>query len=465
MRLHRLEAAAFGPFADRVSVDFDALSDAGLFLLTGATGAGKTSVLDAVCFALYGEVPGDRQTAKRLRSDQAAEGVRPQVSLEVTLSGRRFRIVRSPAWERPKKRGSGLTTEQPSVRLSERRDGAWHQLANRLDETGHLMTHLVGMNLSQFCQVAMLPQGRFQAFLRARSEERHRLLQQLFRTSRFEDVERWLRDHRRELRRQSGRHHEVVADLVSRVSETAGATLPEGWDPHDLTVVADGEIEHWSALQRERAVVRAAETSDAVRRAADVEARARAALDQGRRLVELQRAHAEALAAHERLVADQPTQESRSAALGAARRAGAVVPLHDLASRAAPPFVCGQGATAATDRRGGRAARLRRRLPRPRPARRERASGRAGRRPQPCAAATRGGPRRRPAGGARRHGADGAARGARRPTSPTCSATSPVSSSRSPRSTQPPGGPARRCRRRRPGSRRCAAGSTPARWP
>jgi len=334
MRLHSLEAAAFGPFADQVSVDFDALSDAGLFLLTGATGAGKTSVLDAVCFALYGEVPGDRQTAKRLRSDQAAEGVRPQVSLEVTLSGRRFRIVRAPAWERPKKRGSGLTTEQPSVRLSERRDGSWHQLANRLDETGHLMTHLVGMNLSQFCQVAMLPQGRFQAFLRARSEERHRLLQQLFRTSRFEDVERWLRDHRRELRRQSGRHHEVVADLVSRVSETAGATLPEGWDPHDLTVVADGEIEHWSALQRERAVARAAETSDAVRRAADVESRARAALDQGRRLVELQRAHAEALAAHERLVADQPTQEFRIAALGAARRASAVVPLHGLASRA-----------------------------------------------------------------------------------------------------------------------------------
>ena len=133
---------------------------------------------------------------------------------------------------------------------------------------------------------------------------------------------------------ESGRHHEVVADLVSRVSETAGATLPEGWDPHDLTLVADGEIGHWSALQRERAVARAAETADAVRRAADVESRARAALDQGRRLVELQRAHADALAAHERLVADQPTQESRIAALGAARRAGAVVPLHDLASRA-----------------------------------------------------------------------------------------------------------------------------------
>ena len=113
MRLHRLEVTAFGPFADTVTVDFDALSAAGLFLLSGATGAGKSSVLDAVCFALYGAVPGDRNDAKRLRSDHAADRA-PRVALEATLSGRRFRIVRSPAWARPKKRGSGTTPEQAS---------------------------------------------------------------------------------------------------------------------------------------------------------------------------------------------------------------------------------------------------------------------------------------------------------------------------------------------------------------
>ncbi len=334
MRLHHLEVTAFGPFADEVTVDFDALSDAGLFLLAGATGAGKTSVLDAVCFALYGEVPGDRQTAKRLRSDQAAEGVRPSVGLELTLSGRRFRIVRSPAWERPKKRGSGSTTEQASVRLSERRDGAWHQLANRLDETGHLVTHLVGMNLAQFCQVAMLPQGRFQAFLRARSDERHKLLQQLFRTTRFEDIERWLRDHRRSLRQQSARHHEVVADLVSRVSETADVPLPDAWDPHDLTGPADtGEIDHWSALQRERAAAHAAETADLVRLAFDRESRSRATLDQARRLVELQATHADALDARDRLRAQGHDQAARVHRLSAARRAAAVQPLHEIAVR------------------------------------------------------------------------------------------------------------------------------------
>src|SRR3990170_4936506 len=115
MRLHALSITAFGPFADTVEVDFDALSDAGLFLLSGPTGAGKSSILDAVCFALYGDVPGDRSAAKRLRSDHAGDDVVPRVVLEATLSGRRFRIDRSPAWTRPKKRGTGTTTEQARV--------------------------------------------------------------------------------------------------------------------------------------------------------------------------------------------------------------------------------------------------------------------------------------------------------------------------------------------------------------
>ena len=242
MRLHQLEIVGFGPFADPVTIDFDALSDAGLFLLSGPTGAGKSSVLDAVCFALYGDVPGDRAAAKRLRSDHAAADVVPRVVLEATLSGRRFRIDRSPAWGRPKKRGDGTTTEQARVVISERarrpatarclapaqhpprRDRAPRHPARRDDAP-------------QFCQVAMLPQGRFQAFLRARSEERHALLQQVFQTGRFDRTERWLRDRRVELRRRSEAHHGAVADLVSRVSEVGGDDAPDDW-PADPTLPA-----------------------------------------------------------------------------------------------------------------------------------------------------------------------------------------------------------------------------------
>ena len=192
MRLHHLRAEAFGPFTDAVEVDFDMLSEGGVFLLSGPTGAGKTSVLDAVCFALYGDVPGDRALAKRLRSDYAAPGAAPRVSLEFTVRDRRLRIVRSPAWERPKRRGVGTTKQPATVSISEHTDGAWSVLSTRADETRHLVTELVALNLAQFCQVAMLPQNRFQAFLRAKADERHRLLQQLFRTGRFAQVESWL---------------------------------------------------------------------------------------------------------------------------------------------------------------------------------------------------------------------------------------------------------------------------------
>lgn len=336
MRLHHLEITAFGPFAETASVDFDALSDAGLFLLSGATGAGKTSVLDAVCFALYGEVPGDRQSAKRLRSDQAVPGVTPLVTLELSLGGRRFRVVRSPAWQRPKKRGTGTTTEQASVRFSERIDDSWTMLSTRLDETGHLVTHLVGMNLTQFCQVAMLPQGRFQAFLRARSDERHQLLQQLFRTTRFEQVERWLRDRRRTLRQASAHHHEVVADLVSRISETAAVPLPQAWDPHDLTLPAtEGDLERWSATHRSRAASRAGEASSRAGQVTLAEHATRHTLEQARKLAELQATHRAAVSERDILVSTADEHCAQVEAIADARRADAVLPLHRVAQEAA----------------------------------------------------------------------------------------------------------------------------------
>ncbi|GAB6987184.1 AAA family ATPase [Nocardioides pyridinolyticus] len=331
MRLHHLEVTAFGPFADTVAVDFDHLSDAGLFLLSGPTGAGKTSVLDAVCFALYGDVPGDRGSAKRLRSDHAAPDARPRVVLEATLSGRRFRISRSPAWERPKKRGTGMTTEQASVVIAERVDGEWTTHSTRLDETGHLVTRLVGMNVAQFTQVAMLPQGRFQAFLRARSEERHHLLQQLFRTGRFEDVERWLRDRRLALRKQSESAEAAVADLVSRVSETTGTEAP-----------ADG-VAAWARGLLATAEQRCAETVAAAAAAHGAEARARESLESARvltkRRARLDAAHAE----HDRLTAAAPEVDLARERLAAARRAAGVVSLHRVA-------VAARAAVTATDR-------------------------------------------------------------------------------------------------------------------
>ena len=330
MRLHQLEIVGFGPFADPVQIDFDALSEAGLFLLSGPTGAGKSSVLDAVCFALYGDVPGDRSAAKRLRSDHAGEDVVPRVVLEATLSGRRFRIDRSPAWTRPKKRGSGTTTEQARVVISERRaadDGGdgWHPLSTRLDETGHLITRLVGMTLTQFCQVAMLPQGRFQAFLRARSEERHALLQQVFQTGRFDRTERWLRERRVELRRAAEHHQAAVADLVSRVSEVGGGQAPADW-PAEPT-----SLRRWVDELSTSAVTALVEQAVAVEAASAAEVAAAEASAAGIELAGLRATLAAARRDWATLEAAAPDHEARKFTAAQAHRAVAVRPLHDLA--------------------------------------------------------------------------------------------------------------------------------------
>ena len=195
MRLHQLEVTAFGPFTDTVSVDFDALGQAGLFLLSGSTGAGKTSLLDAVCFALFGQVPGDRQQAGRLRCDAARPGVAPRVELVVTVGGRRLRFVRSPAWPRPKARGSGTTVQQATASVAEWRNGTWDTLATRIPDVSQVATGVLGMDVHQFTQVVLLPQGRFQEFLRAGAESRKAVLERLFATSHYRDVEQWLVGH------------------------------------------------------------------------------------------------------------------------------------------------------------------------------------------------------------------------------------------------------------------------------
>src|SRR4051812_16368890 len=122
MRLHELTVTAFGPFPGTERIDFDDLNDAGLFLLTGPTGAGKTSILDAVCFALYGSVPGVRGV-KALKSQHAGADVAPEVVLDFSIRERRFRVRRSPEWVRAKKKGSGLIAEKASATLVELTSG------------------------------------------------------------------------------------------------------------------------------------------------------------------------------------------------------------------------------------------------------------------------------------------------------------------------------------------------------
>jgi exonuclease SbcC len=190
VRIHRLEIQAFGPFAGREIVDFDHLGSQGLFLLNGSTGAGKTSVLDAIAYALYGRVPGARQGAQaQFRSHHAAEGVGPEVLCEFSAGGRRLEVRRSPEWMRPLKRGTGTTREQASTQLREKTVDGWEVKSTRNDEAAAEIQELLGMSMAQFTKVVLLAQGDFAAFLRASAEERQTLLQKLFGTDLYQDLE------------------------------------------------------------------------------------------------------------------------------------------------------------------------------------------------------------------------------------------------------------------------------------
>ena len=230
MRLHRLELAGFGPFRDRQIVDFDAFADDGIFLITGRTGAGKSSVLDGVAFALYGNVPRYDGPDKRLRSDHCAPEDPTEVSLDFTVGDVRWRVVRSPDYARPKLRGGGMTTEPARAELFELVDGVWIGRASRPRDVAEILDRVLGLNLQQFQQVILLAQNKFSRFLLARNDERQALLRTLFGTRRYEEYARELDDRRRDTQqqlRERGVHAEALLAeaelLVDDVAEPSAS--------------------------------------------------------------------------------------------------------------------------------------------------------------------------------------------------------------------------------------------------
>lgn len=321
MRLHSVAVRAFGPFADEVVVDFDALGEDGLFLLHGETGAGKTTVLDAVAFALFGRVPGVRHEGRRLHSDHAGPDVVPRVVLEATIAGRRMRLERSPEHHRRKSRGDGLRKIQAKGVLVWT-DGSGPELT-RLPEIGDTVTRLLGMSADQFFQVVLLPQNDFARFLRAGNEDREALLEKLFDTGRFADVEEWLRDRARTARAEVEAMTQSVDRIAGQIAAIAGVDSPAEPDIAWATDLLDAA--RTDATRARSDATTAAEAVDRAQTHLDDCTRRH---DQIRR-VETARAELAALDADADLV-----EESRLA-LDAARRAAGVRSALDDATEAA----------------------------------------------------------------------------------------------------------------------------------
>jgi len=190
-----LTISAFGPFADRQTIDFRRLGDNPLFLINGPTGAGKTSILDAICFALYGKTTGNEREAPQMRCDYADDNLLTEVSLEFTLGERRYLIKRLPDQQRPKARGDGFTNQSGEAELQRLYDDGRSEIlvASKVTEATQMIESLTGLDVDQFRQVMVLPQGKFRELLLADSKAREKIFSQLFQTNIYSRMEERLK--------------------------------------------------------------------------------------------------------------------------------------------------------------------------------------------------------------------------------------------------------------------------------
>lgn len=218
MKILSLRLAGFGPYKSEQFVDFERFDDDGIFLITGKTGAGKSSILDAICFALYDKVPRFDGAELSLRSDHCAPEDPTFVELVFSLGGQHYRVYRTPRYTRPKKRGGGTTVAQPEAELLVRQGDEWIGVAARPVDVGNELSRILPLKVDQFLQVILLAQNRFQRFLLAKTEDRRTVLRTLFGTARFEQLEAALLLRRKAV---DGQLATVVRSIEERAASAA----------------------------------------------------------------------------------------------------------------------------------------------------------------------------------------------------------------------------------------------------
>jgi len=239
MRPVRLTMSAFGSYAKETTISFDRLEE-GLFLITGNTGSGKTLIFDAIMFALYNDTSGMTRGHDKLRSDFADSDVETFVELEFLLRGETYKIKRSPSYARPKQRGQGMTTRAAEVELTYP-DGRAVTMVRAVDEE---VKELLGLDKSQFRQVAMIAQGEFYELIGTSSNDRSEIFRRLFDTGLYERIqtlfaEKW-RDAKNERERCEDKlFHELGGLQLPDDEEDAANRRNEILESRSLWVIED----------------------------------------------------------------------------------------------------------------------------------------------------------------------------------------------------------------------------------
>ncbi len=206
MRPIKLTMSAFGPYASKTVLELDKLGTSGLYLITGDTGAGKTTIFDAITFALYGEASGDNRESTMFRSKYASADTPTEVELTFVYAGKEYYIKRNPEYERPKTRGEGFTTEKANAELHYP-DG---RVVTKLREVDRAVEEIMGIDRNQFTQIAMIAQGDFLKLLLASTDDRKKIFQKIFRTRCYYVLQERLKNESGKL----GKEYETISASI-----------------------------------------------------------------------------------------------------------------------------------------------------------------------------------------------------------------------------------------------------------
>ena len=221
MRPQVLIVSAFGPYAGEITIDFERLGTQGLYLITGDTGAGKTSIFDAITFALYGEASGAVRDPQMFRSKYAKAEIKTYVELTFCYRGEKYRVKRNPEYQRPKGRGTGLTLQKAEAELEYLSDLS-RPIVSKSKDVTRAVTEILGLDYRQFTQIVMIAQGDFQKLLFADTATRKEIFRRIFHTEKYQQLQDALKA---ELSRQK----EAYEDLRKGISqELSMAVCPNG---------------------------------------------------------------------------------------------------------------------------------------------------------------------------------------------------------------------------------------------
>ncbi|MCK1993804.1 SMC family ATPase [Peribacillus muralis] len=217
MRPDILTMQAFGPYAGREIIDFNSLGERTMFVISGKTGAGKTTIFDGISFAIYGKASGEDRSGQDLRSQFAEDDRLTEVSLQFTLRGKTYLVIRSPQQERKKKAGEGTTTVGAKAELYEIVADGNKLLGANVREVEERIKSLIGLDANQFRQILMIPQNEFRKLLTSDSKDKEQILQKLFHTELYKRIEEKLKEEASVLKRESEKSAQRRIELMKAI--------------------------------------------------------------------------------------------------------------------------------------------------------------------------------------------------------------------------------------------------------